>query len=450
MTDTSLRARVIAAYAGPAAPLAALGLPLSVYVGPLYVTELGLDQSMVGFILVAVRLLDIIVDPLIGWAGDSTRGRWGRRKPWMIAAVPLFMVGVFMLFIPPTGSGVGWFSTWLILSYLAYSIGAISHIAWGAELSGAYHERSRIQGWRECAAITGILLVLVLPILIDFTDPGAPLSEKVMVMGLFLMAAFPLTILVALFAVPEPDVPAGGAHSLDLSAAFRLIGSNKALRRLLAADLFQGLVPGMTTAMFLWMVTYYFGLGMYASALIFAFSLIGLAIVPIWMRISYRLSKHRTLAISMIWGICVMPFLLVIPTGNIVAASIVFMLFGAAYSASGFLLRSMMADVVDMDTLATGQERAGLYYSLLVMTNKLGYAAAGFVYPILAMVGFDGRRSDNPPEAVMALAIVYVTLPCICLALTALSVWNFPIDEAKQRDVRDAIASRRLQPRPAE
>ncbi len=444
MTGFTLSGRTIAAYVLPTAPLAALGLPLVVYVAPFYVSGLGLDQTAVGLVLLVARLLDLLIDPVIGWASDTTRTRWGRRRPWLTAAVPFFVVGVFLLFMPPAGATIGWFATWVILSYLAFSVAAISHIAWGAELSGHYHERSRVQGWREFAGIAGFLLVLALPVLLETFEPTATLTDKVALMGWFIVIAMPICVAITLFVVPEPPAPAGDGHKLDVGAAVRLIAGNKALRKLLLADLLQGLAPGITGSLFIWMIVYYFQLPTAASTILFIYFVAGLFFVPLWIKLSYRWSKHRTLVAALLYTSTLMPMLLFLPKGEFWILAPAFALFGVGYGAGGFLLRSIMADVVDIDTLATGRERSGLFYSLLVMTNKLGYAAAGLAYPVLAMVGFDGRPgAQNSPEAIAGLGITFVVLPISFMLLTAWAMWNFPIDEFKQREVREAIARKR-------
>ena len=443
MTGFTLSNRTIAAYVLPTAPLAALGLPLVVYVAPFYVSGLGLDQTAVGLVLLLARLLDLLIDPVIGWASDSTRTRWGRRRPWLTGAVPFFVIGVFLLFMPPEGATIGWFAAWVILSYLAYSVAAISHIAWGAELSGHYHERSRVQGWREFAAIAGFLLVLALPVLLEAFVPTATIVDKVALMGWFVCISMPICVAITLWAVPEPASPAAG-HKLDIGAAVRLIAGNRALRKLLLADLLQGLAPGITGSLFIFMIAYYFELPKSSSSILFIYFVAGLFFVPMWIKLSYRISKHRTLCLALMYTTALMPIILLLPKGNFWILTCAFVLFGVGYGAGGFLLRSMMADVIDIDTLATGGERSGLFYSLLVMTNKLGYAAAGLAYPVLSMVGFDGRPGVvNSPEAIAGLGLTFVILPAIFMLLTIWSMWNFPIDEFKQREVREAISRHR-------
>jgi GPH family glycoside/pentoside/hexuronide:cation symporter len=76
----------LAAFAAPCLPLAALGLPLVVYLPEYYVSELGLSLSVVGAAFLLVRVADIILDPILGGMMDRTRTRIGRFRPWLAAA----------------------------------------------------------------------------------------------------------------------------------------------------------------------------------------------------------------------------------------------------------------------------------------------------------------------------------------------------------------------------
>ena len=91
--------RSLAAFAAPCLPLAALGLPLVVYLPEFYVSELGLSLGVVGAAFLIVRLIDIVFDPLIGGIMDRTRTKWGRFRPWLMAGSPLVMIGAFALFM---------------------------------------------------------------------------------------------------------------------------------------------------------------------------------------------------------------------------------------------------------------------------------------------------------------------------------------------------------------
>ena len=138
-----------------ALPLAALNLPFYVYLPTFYVRDLGIDLAVVGGILLVARVLDVVTDPIIGTLGDRTSTRFGRRRPWVLASVPLLLLASWQLFLPPDDAGGLYLFVWSSLAYLAWTMILLAYSAWGAELSPDYNERSRIFGARESFVISG-------------------------------------------------------------------------------------------------------------------------------------------------------------------------------------------------------------------------------------------------------------------------------------------------------
>src|ERR1700761_8839238 len=95
----------LAVFAGPAIPMAALGLPLVVFLPEYYSNDLGLPLASVGAAFGLVRFLDIGIDPLLGGLMDRTQTRFGRFKPWMAAGAPVLIAAIFMLFMARRGVG---------------------------------------------------------------------------------------------------------------------------------------------------------------------------------------------------------------------------------------------------------------------------------------------------------------------------------------------------------
>jgi len=132
------------AYAAPSLPLAGLGLPLVVHLPTYYAREIGLPLAAVGAAFLMVRLIDVVFDPLIGWAMDRTRTPLGRFRPWLIASTPVLMLAAAMLFFAKPGIDLNYLWLWLLVGYLGFSMGSLSQTAWGAVISPDYDQRSRI------------------------------------------------------------------------------------------------------------------------------------------------------------------------------------------------------------------------------------------------------------------------------------------------------------------
>ena len=74
----------MASYGGPALPLSMVGLPLAVYLTPVYADSAGFGLSLgfVGLVLALSRVFDgFLTDPIIGFLSDRMKTRWGRRRP---------------------------------------------------------------------------------------------------------------------------------------------------------------------------------------------------------------------------------------------------------------------------------------------------------------------------------------------------------------------------------
>ena len=121
------------------------------------------------------------------------------------------------------------------------------------------------------------------------------------------------------------------------------------------------------------------------------------------------------------------------------------MLKGSAGGALVFLPASMAADVVDLDTLRTSEQRTGLYFSLWGMVNK-GAAAFGVLLATsgAAWFGFDPSSATNTAEAKLAMACLYSVIPAAmaCIALPLL--WNYPLTRERQQRMRAHIERRDL------
>jgi Na+/melibiose symporter-like transporter len=126
-----------------------VGLPLAVYLTPVYADSAGFGLSLgfVGLVLALSRVFDGLTDPIIGFLSDRMNTKWGRRRPFILIGMPIFMLGVWLLWIPPIeftevtflgltfNSGYPYLLGVLIIMYIGATIKDVPYSAWGAELA---------------------------------------------------------------------------------------------------------------------------------------------------------------------------------------------------------------------------------------------------------------------------------------------------------------------------
>lgn len=440
MATERLSAPRLIAYAGPSIPAGALTLPLLVYLPPFYAGPMGLGLGAVGTIFMLARIWDFVTDPAFGVLSDRFPSRWGRRRHWLVISVPVLMVPSWFIFFPASPVSPTYLVVGLFGVYLGFTMMLLTQMSWGAELDDDYHERSRIQAYREGFMVLSIMLALTIPAIIEWAGGENVETDRVAAMGWLIMLTTPLTVLFAVLFVGEHK-QRPQAH-LPMRQALTSLGKNKALRRVVIADLANGFGSSAGAALFIYVVTLVWQLGNYASLLMLLFFVTGTAFIPAAVKVSYRFGKHRTLIAASLFNVCFVPTLLLIPPGNIAIAAFVLAVLGIMVAVPNMLFRSIMADVCDYDEVHSGQRRTGFFYSLLTMTLKLGGALSiGVTYWILDLIGFD-PTGGNSTETLAQLTLLYAGAPFICNLVIVFIMWGFPIGQDEQKELRRILEAR--------
>ncbi|MGD1934532.1 MAG: MFS transporter, partial [Candidatus Phaeomarinobacter sp.] len=149
-------------YALPGLPLAALTLPVYVLV-PAFYAELGVSLALIGAVLLAVRLLDALTDPVIGFLSDRVPLPAGRRKPWLVIGLAPTMLAVWMVFVPPETPSATYLLLWSAVLSIGWTLMILPYNAWGAELADDYDGRTAVTARREGMVVAGTLLATGTP-----------------------------------------------------------------------------------------------------------------------------------------------------------------------------------------------------------------------------------------------------------------------------------------------
>ena len=111
-----------------------------------------INPALAGTVILISKFYDSITDPFEGILTDRTRTRIGRRKPYLLAGIPLVFLSFFLMWYPTAlASEIGRFF-FVLVTYLFFSttvsIVMLSYNAVITELTPDYNERTSISSFR--------------------------------------------------------------------------------------------------------------------------------------------------------------------------------------------------------------------------------------------------------------------------------------------------------------
>lgn len=430
LPETRLGKTRLLAYGLPALPLAAAALPVYVHLPNLYGGMLGMNLALLGAVLLAARLADAVIDPLLGALAD----RWRQPRLLITIGMVLLVAGSLLAFHPPARQDLHW--AWLALSlvplYLGYSLASINHLAWGSLLGNSAHERTRVAAWREGCGLAGVIAASLLPMLLSTRiDEGLArysllLSVLAVICLLFMRRAAPL---------PAP-APKQTAHpSLSWRSMLQPL-RHPGFRRLFAVFMLNGIASALPATLVLFFIGDALGLERDAGVFLAAYFGAGALGLPLWLAISRRIGKAQAWRVSMLLAVAGFAGAWTLGNGDFTGFLLVCVLSGLALGADLALPPALLADLlrepgVSRGTVAGASEGigagvsesigAGASAGLWNFATKLNLAlAAGLSLPLLQFTGYTPGGGN-----VTSLYWAYCVLPC-AFKLTAAALLPVP------------------------
>ena len=395
-------------YALFAGMLAAAGLPVYIHAPKVYADVHGVSLAALGSVLFALRLIDVVQDPALGWLAARS-GRWRGLAVGVAAAVIAGgMVGLFA--VTPPIAPLMWFAVMLTLVFSAFSFLTICMYAEGVgaadRLQGAGH--LRLARWRETGALLGICAAATAPTLLGGYAGFA--------------LAFAGLVLVAWAAMA--DQWRGGGETAP--TGFATVLRDGRARQLLAVALVNAAPVAVTSTLFLFFVESRLAAPGWEGPYLVLFFLSAACAAPLWSALAERFGAKRMLLLAMGISIAAFGWAITLGAGDLVAFAVICVVSGAATGADMTLLPALFAR--RMAVIAPGgAEGFGLWAFVSKFTLAL---AAVAVLPTLEAGGFRAG-GENDPEALWLLALIYGGVPCL-LKLGAIALLlRIDLDDAK-------------------
>ena len=383
------------ALAGLAAmPLAMLALPVYLHLPALYARDFGMALSSLGLLLFVTRLLDTVLDPLLGQWQDRL-GRGVLRLAAGLAAAAAVAGFAWLLWPQP-----GWplwlqLSAALLLVYVAHGWLTIALLRYGAALWPTPAGRARVAAWREGWGLAGVLLAAALPAW------WASSVGELAAMQRFVWVLLPLAVVAGLAAAwaPRPPAPAEQDAAANTGPPWWRDSALRAAGMVLLLNAVAMAIPAT-------LLNFYVADVLQASAqtgvFLLAYFVAAGVSLPAWVWLADRIGKVRAWRVGMalaLLGFMPVPLL---AAGDSAGFTLVCVLTGVALGADLAFASALVADALG----ARVQQAGGAVFGAVSMLNKLALAvAAGVALPLAQWAGY------APGQTAGGLMWVYAALP---------------------------------------
>lgn len=436
-----------------------------------YNQVLGVRPDLVGLAIAAGLIFNALFEPFVGSWSDRTRSRFGRRHPFMFAAILPITISFWAMFSPPSGldhtGELIWLAGCNTVLLQALTAFHTPHLAFGGELSPNYTERSRVMSWNTFFLWAGDTAVWLLSFAWFFrATPGHPngalLASRwpnyIGFAASFVFIALTVSSVFTRSRIPFVQQAPLGAPRFSLGELFRDVRkalANRNFRMLLGGYLFLSLTSGVRAGLWLYSATYFwrlrndqiswFVIGSFVSYVL------GSGLVA---RLHGRFEKRWTGAAAVMaysigpsiplalgyFGVLGphTPGLLPILIGFAVLQHF-------PYSIMTTTVYSTMADIADQNELRFGIRQEGILYSTSTLFAKidqaLGAAVAGAVLTLIAFPAH-AKPGAVPQPVLMHLAIAFI-LFAIPGMIAAVFYSGIKISGASHAETKAALDERK-------
>lgn len=435
----------------------------------------GIALGLATTIFMIAKLWDAITDPFMGFISDNTRGKWGRRKPYMFWGGISLLLCIFLVFLPVRewGMSVGGFTAYIILMYLLWNtcstVTQVPYCSMASDITPSFRERNNANTVKLVFTAIASGLGYVLPLLFIEalkTDKAnwlfMPKIDGVqfwLLMSIIFGVLFGGGLVICGLFVKErinPKTPKRHFNFKQFVNSYAVPYKNRSYRWHIAMYVSAFACMDMISALAVYYATdvwkgyKLFGMDMSSLFIIAPLMVAAVVMFPLARVMMDKKSKQFAFRMGLPFyiGGGIMLAIMDPSWAPPILVPIVALIMGLGFGGAQMMPWIIFPDTVDVAEMATGQRPTGTYSGMMTLARKVGGAlAVGFVgwvidpfYLPKDQLGPDGMQ---PQEALLAIRLVLGITVAVLITIALISSFRYKVTSAKLTRIRYFIEARK-------
>ena len=422
-----------------------------------------IPPAIAGTIAALGSVWDVIASSLVAYLSDRSKSRHGRRRPFIMAGA--FPLGVATALIFTTvhlsqPARIAYYMIMLLILWTAFCVFYVPYLAWGAELTQDYDERTALRGYVYVYNTLGAAMGTILPtIIVDaLLQVGCNEEQSWQAVGVFCGLTASLVIFFGAKGIRVREMPVDN-HSQISADVRRSAGILKDILRnyweilllrsarcIILASIFYLLANTIISSDRMYFYTYNLHMPAVMISAVMAFqSFVSVVFVPFLIRMTKRYDKRSMFLAGMGISLAASVFYGLAGIGTIPQMFVYSFFISIGNICYWQLIAAMIYDVCEADQLKSGKKRSGMVISMQSISESLSEALAlQLLGIILGLAGFDGQAQIQSDTALLWTHLSLTLIPALFLLLSLICVWRYPITKEMYCRILDALRAQKL------
>ena len=417
----------------------------------------GIKPAAAGMIVALGSVWEAMCGPVTGFLSDNTESRFGKRKPFLLAAAfPVALITSLLFTAIDAGYAIRvvYYTAMTLLFWQSFALFFVPYMAWGSDLTDDYHERTILRSYAYVFNQLGMALGMVMPsILVDWLiNMGHTTKASWTMVGIVAGVASGAALLICALTIKKTDIKdfvkdpqrekVVTLHNVAVMfKEYFLILKLRPIKFIIGASLMYLVANTFFSSDRVYYFTYNLGLSAgQISLIMLVITVVGIAIAPIVMMICGKTDKKQVF----LYGVGITGVILIasrfIGVDSFSSCCLICFIYSIGNTCYWQLMPSMIYDVCEAEELAAGERHSGQVISLQALSESASTAVGSLILGIiLQTAGFQESAMAQSANALAWVSNSFTFIPGACMILVAVIIAKYPIDKYSFARIMDGL-----------